>query len=114
MVVSAIYDFNKKCVFYFSAIFPLIAVAIMGSIATWDNVGEIGRKLMYEEEKKGVDVESNGVEMKEVESGDAEVKEEKRDNAEVKNGDVEATIENSIAMEVKKEEERAVPTTNSA
>ena len=61
MVVSVIYDFNKKCVFYFSAIFPLIAIAIMGSIATWDNVGEIGRKSMFEEEKKGVDVEMQTV-----------------------------------------------------
>ena len=62
MVVSVIYDFNKKCVFFFSAIFPLIAIAIMGYIATWDNVGEIGRKSMFEEEKKEkVDVEMQTV-----------------------------------------------------
>ena len=104
LILSAIYSVSKKCVFYFSAIFPLIAIAIMGYIATWDNVGEIGRKLMYEEEKNGADVESNGVEMKEMESGDVVVKKD----------DVEATKENGTAMEVNKEEKPAFPTTNSA
>ena len=62
LILSAIYSVSKKCVFYFSAIFSLIAIAIMGYIATWDNVGEIGRKSMFEEEKKEkVDVEMQTV-----------------------------------------------------
>lgn len=62
LILSAIYSVSKKCVFYFSAIFPLIAIAIMGFIATRDNAGEIGRKTMLEEEKKEkVDVEMQTV-----------------------------------------------------
>ena len=83
MVVSVIYDFNKKCVFYFSAIFPLIAIVIMGYISTWDNVGEIGRKSTFDEEKKVIDVEMQTANKSTVGSGseDGMQKEVKNENA---------------------------------
>lgn len=66
LILSAIYIYNKKWIYYFSSFTALIAIAVIGYVCTWDNVSVIGKKSMYEvgeEEKKESAVE---VEMKTV------------------------------------------------
>lgn len=67
LVLSAIYDFSKKWIYYFSSFTALIATIIMGYMGTWDNAKEIGRKSIYnvdemykEEDEKRVEIEMKG------------------------------------------------------
>lgn len=63
MILSAIYEYNKKWIYYFSSFTGLIATIIMGYMSTWDNVKEIGRTSVFkpEDAKEGEKVE---IEMK--------------------------------------------------
>ena len=63
LVLSAIYQYNKKWIYYFSSFTALIATIIMGYMSTWDNVKEIGRTSIFkaEDAKEGEKVE---IEMK--------------------------------------------------
>ena len=65
LILSAIYIYNKKWIYYFSSFLALIAIIVMGYVCTWDNVSVIGKKSMYDvnEDKKEAKVE---VEMKSV------------------------------------------------
>ena len=47
LILSAIYDLSKKWIYYFSSFTALVGVIIMGYIATWDNVKDIGRTATY-------------------------------------------------------------------
>ena len=67
LILSAIYDFSKKWIYYFSSFTALIAAIIMGYMGTWDNAKEIGRTSVYnvdemfkEEEEKRVEIEMKG------------------------------------------------------
>ena len=66
LVLSAIYDFSKKWIYYFSSFTALIATIIMGYMGTWDNAKEIGRTSiynvdeMYKEDEKRVEIEMKG------------------------------------------------------
>ena len=75
LILSAIYQYNKKWIYYFSSFTALIAAIIMGYMSTWDNVKEIGRTSMFKaEDAKEEKVE---IEMKEEEpKKEVEVKEE--------------------------------------
>lgn len=67
LILSAIYDFSKKWIYYFSSFTALIAAIIMGYMGTWDNAKEIGRTSVYnvdemfkEEDEKRVEIEMKG------------------------------------------------------
>ena len=52
LILSAIYPYGKKWVYYFSSFLALISVVLIGYVSTWDTVTVIGKKSMYEEGKK--------------------------------------------------------------
>ena len=66
MILSAIYEYNKKWIYYFSSFTGLIATIIMGYMSTWDNVKEIGRTSVFksedaiEEEKVEIEMKTQG------------------------------------------------------
>ena len=65
LVLSAIYQYNKKWIYYFSSFTALIATIIMGYMSTWDNVKEIGRTSMFKaedakEEKVEIEMKTQG------------------------------------------------------
>ena len=67
LILSAIYDFSKKWIYYFSSFTALIAAIIMGYMGTWDNAKEIGKTSVYnvdemfkEEDEKRVEIEMKG------------------------------------------------------
>ena len=64
LILSAIYPYGKKWVYYFSSFLALISVVLIGYVSTWDTVAVIGKKSMYEEEKEEASEESNQVEVK--------------------------------------------------
>ena len=64
LILSAIYPYGKKWVYYFSSFLALISVVLIGYVSTWDTVAVIGKKSMYEEEKEEASEESNQVEGK--------------------------------------------------
>lgn len=64
LVLSAIYPYGKKWVYYFSSFLALISVVLIGYVSTWDTVAVIGKKSMYEEEKEEASEESNQAEVK--------------------------------------------------
>ena len=64
LILSAIYPYGKKWVYYFSSFLALISVVLIGYVSTWDTVTVIGKKSMYEEEKEEASEESNQVEVK--------------------------------------------------
>lgn len=87
LILSAIYIYNKKWIYYFSSFTALIAIAVSGYVCTWDNVSVIGKKSMYEvgeEEKKesAVEVEMKTVnESNDVPAGETTKVEVKNENA---------------------------------
>ena len=65
LILSAIYQYNKKWIYYFSSFTALIAAIIMGYMSTWDNVKEIGRTSMFKaedakEEKVEIEMKTQG------------------------------------------------------
>ena len=65
LILSAIYQYNKKWIYYFSSFTALIAAIIMGYMSTWDNVKEIGRTSMFKaedakEEKVEIEMKTEG------------------------------------------------------
>ncbi len=64
LVLSAIYPYGKKWVYYFSSFLALISVVLIGYVSTWDTVTVIGKKSMYEEVEEEASEESNQVEGK--------------------------------------------------
>ena len=56
LVLSAIYPYNKEAIYYFSSIFGLIGMFIMGYMATWPNANIIGKKSIYNDEVKTVEL----------------------------------------------------------
>ena len=67
-MLSAIYPYNKEAIYYFSSIFGLIGVCIMGYVSTWPNAKVIGKKSIYKDETKSVELPELKVE-KSVEEG---------------------------------------------
>ena len=67
-MLSAIYPYNKEAIYYFSSIFGLIGVCIMGYVSTWPNAKVIGKKSTYEDETKSIELPELKVE-KSVEEG---------------------------------------------
>ena len=60
LILSAIYDLSKKWIYYFSSFTALVGVIIMGYIATWDNVKDIGRTATYKvDEPKEIEMQTN-------------------------------------------------------
>lgn len=60
LILSAIYDLSKKWIYYFSSFTALVGVIIMGYIATWDNVKDIGRVATYKvDEPKEIEMQTN-------------------------------------------------------
>ena len=64
LILSAIYPYGKKWVYYFSSFLALISVVLIGYVSTWDTVTVIGKKSMYEEGEEEASEESNQVEGK--------------------------------------------------
>lgn len=64
LILSAIYPYGKKWVYYFSSFLALISVVLIGYVSTWDTVTVIGKKSMYEEVEEEASEESNQVEGK--------------------------------------------------
>ena len=64
LILSAIYPYGKKWVYYFSSFLALISVVLIGYVSTWDTVAVIGKKSMYEEGEEEASEESNQVEGK--------------------------------------------------
>lgn len=62
LILSAIYPYGKKWVYYFSSFLALISVVLIGYVSTWDTVTVIGKKSMYEEGEEEASEESNQVE----------------------------------------------------
>ncbi len=65
LILSAIYQYNKKWIYYFSSFTALIATIIMGYMSTWGNVKEIGRTSMFKaedakEEKVEIEMKAQG------------------------------------------------------
>lgn len=65
LILSAIYQYNKKWIYYFSSFTALIAAIIMGYMSTWDNVKEISRTSMFKaedakEEKVEIEMKTEG------------------------------------------------------
>ena len=65
LILSAIYQYNKKWIYYFSSFTALIAAIFMGYMSTWDNVKEIGRTSMFKaedakEEKVEIEMKAQG------------------------------------------------------
>lgn len=65
LILSAIYQYNKKWIYYFSSFTALIAAIIMGYMSTWGNVKEIGRTSMFKaedakEEKVEIEMKAQG------------------------------------------------------
>ena len=56
LVLPAIYPYNKEAIYYFSSIFGLIGMFIMGYMATWPNANIIGKKSIYNDEVKTVEL----------------------------------------------------------
>ena len=67
-MLSAIYPYNKEAIYYFSSIFGLIGVCIMGYVSTWPNAKVIGKKSIYKDETKSVELPELKIE-KSVEEG---------------------------------------------
>ena len=63
LILSAIYPYGKKWVYYFSSFLALISVVLIGYVSTWDTVTVIGKKSMYEEKEEASE-KSNQVEVK--------------------------------------------------
>ena len=62
LVLSAIYPYNKEAIYYFSSIFGIIGMFIMGYMATWPNANIIGKKSVYNDDLKSVELHDLKVE----------------------------------------------------
>ena len=67
IALSAVYKVNKELCFYVSALISSISLIVIIYVATWKNAKDIGKKALYKEEEKEVELHEIAVEEKEKE-----------------------------------------------
>lgn len=77
IALSAIYKVNKELCFYVSALISSISLIVIIYVATWKNAKDIGKKALYKEEEKEVELHEIAVEEKEKEKSMENTVEEK-------------------------------------
>ena len=67
IALSAVYKVNKELCFYVSALISSISLIVIIYVATWKNAKDIGKKALYKEEEKEVELHEIAVQEKEKE-----------------------------------------------
>ena len=65
IALSAVYKVNKELCFYVSALISSISLIVIIYVATWKNAKDIGKKALYKDEEKEVELHEIAVEEKE-------------------------------------------------
>ena len=56
LTLSAIYSHNKEAIYYFSSIWGLLGLCIMGYVSTWPNAKIIGKQSLYNDSSKSIEL----------------------------------------------------------
>lgn len=106
IALSAVYKVNKELCFYVSALISSISLIVIIYVATWKNAKDIGKKALYKEEEKEVELHEIAVEEKEKE------KEKSVENAiEEKEKSMENNVEEKNTVEVSENNMKTMNTT---
>ena len=102
IALSAVYKVNKELCFYVSALISSISLIVIIYVATWKNAKDIGKKALYKDEEKEVEVHEIAVEEKEksVENTVEEKEKSVENTVEEKEKSVENTVEEKNTVEV--------------
>ena len=111
IALSAVYKVNKELCFYVSALISSISLIVIIYVATWKNAKDIGKKALYKEEEKEIELHEIAVEEKEKEKSIENNVEEKNmeNNVEEKNT-VEVSENNMKTMNTT--EQKSLPSNN--
>ena len=95
IALSAVYKVNKELCFYVSALISSISLIVIIYVATWKNAKDIGKKALYKDEEKEVELHEIAVEEKEksVENTVEEKEKSVENTVEEKEKSVENTVE---------------------
>ena len=91
IALSAVYKVNKELCFYVSALISSISLIVIIYVATWKNAKDIGKKALYKDEEKEVELHEIAVEEKE---------KSVENTVEEKEKSVENTVEEKNTVEV--------------
>ena len=102
IALSAVYKVNKELCFYVSALISSISLIVIIYVATWKNAKDIGKKALYKDEEKEVELHEIAVEEKEksVENTVEEKEKSVENTVEEKEKSVENTVEEKNTVEV--------------
>ena len=106
IALSAVYKVNKELCFYVSALISSISLIVIIYIATWKNAKDIGKKALYKEEEKEVELHEIAVE----EKNTVEEKEKSMENNVEEKNTVEVSENNMKTMNTT--EQKSLPSNN--
>lgn len=106
IALSAVYKVNKELCFYVSALISSISLIVIIYVATWKNAKDIGKKALYKEEEKEVELHEIAVE----EKNTVEEKEKSMENNVEEKNTVEVSENNMKTMNTT--EQKSLPSNN--
>ena len=106
IALSAVYKVNKELCFYVSALISSISLIVIIYVATWKNAKDIGKKALYKDEEKEVELHEIAVE----EKNTVEEKEKSMENNVEEKNTVEVSENNMKTMNTT--EQKSLPSNN--